>query len=292
MENELKNKYKIFIVENETNEKDGFRESSKNGIGVAFEFLDVNECDPDCTICGSGRGTCVNEVNHGFDCSCFQGYAKHYNWQDGTVSCEDIDECDTLEDACPGAFDHCLNEVGSFSCPCNSAGFHREQTSGDCQDVDECTMECLDELEVCQNEIGSYVCSCLPGYERNNDNGTCANIDQCISEVDKCPGQNDSCQNEVGGFKCICDSGYQRMTVESQCSDVDECESLENACPGPFDSCLNEVGNFKCICEVGFERLAEGANCSDVDECEQDDNICGDTSVARCENSEGSYLCG
>ena len=56
----------------------------------------------------------------------------------------------------------------------------------------------------CINNEGSYECSCRDGYVRNEDLVTCADIDECLTNM-PC---DHTCLNLLGGFRCECDSGY------------------------------------------------------------------------------------
>ena len=56
----------------------------------------------------------------------------------GTVSCEDIDECDTRQDVCKGPYEKCENLHGSFLCVCQHTGLERVFDEQPCSDIDEC----------------------------------------------------------------------------------------------------------------------------------------------------------
>ena len=66
-----------------------------------------------------------------------------------------------------------MNEVGNFSCQCESAGFQRATDLADCLDIDECTINkdpCPGPYDVCVNTAGSFNCSCVStGYERTHE---------------------------------------------------------------------------------------------------------------------------
>ena len=115
-------------------------------------FIDVNECEP----LSCGNGTCVNKINHGYDCSCFTGFERYQNFDKRLIECLDIDECCLPENACPGLNAFCENTIGSFSCGCLD-GY--ERISNKCQDIDECvtgTDNCS--ALTCVNTDGSFSC--------------------------------------------------------------------------------------------------------------------------------------
>ena len=112
----------------------------------------MNECSDD----SCGNGTCVNMVNHGFSCSCFEGFETYQKFDQGVEECVDIDECFLQIDSCGGDHASCKNLVGTYECICDP-GFGR--VSGECEDIDECASE-LDNCTdlTCVNTMGSFKC--------------------------------------------------------------------------------------------------------------------------------------
>ena len=153
--------------------------------------------------CGNDSGNCVNLINQGYDCPCFSGFKKVL--YDSGLHCEDINECLLAEDVCAGLFDSCENEMGSFSCPCESSGFKRVTEESDCADIDECDQLCLGRNEVCENNIGSFDCDCKTGFERSDVNNTedCIDVNECATGAHECLAPSESfCCNEPGFYKC------------------------------------------------------------------------------------------
>ena len=76
--------------------------------------------------------------------------------------CTDIDECTTGQDSCHSNAT-CSNNVGSYSCQCNS-GFSGNGTV--CTDIDECTtgQDSCHSNATCSNNVGSYSCQCNSGF--------------------------------------------------------------------------------------------------------------------------------
>ncbi|GFR57589.1 latent-transforming growth factor beta-binding protein 2 [Elysia marginata] len=77
----------------------------------------------------------------------------------------DVDEC-TASSVCP-ANSTCTNNVGSYTCPCDS-GFIQDADS--CKDVDECTDSSVCPANsTCTNNVGSYTCPCDSGFIQDAD---------------------------------------------------------------------------------------------------------------------------
>ena len=108
-------------------------------------------------------------IEGSYSCVCQAGFAKQTEDSD----CDDIDECNLNKSKCSGLFEVCVNEVGNFSCQCESAGFRRATDLADCLDVDECNFEidpCSGPYDVCVNTVGSFNCSCeTTGCQRANE---------------------------------------------------------------------------------------------------------------------------
>ena len=234
-----------------------------------------------------------------FICACRSGF------QTIEGSCFDINECESRN--CPEN-STCENNVGSFTCTCNT-GYDGEL----CLDVDECLANgTCDEHAECTNTIGSYSCNCNKGYYgagrvcykgqcvdslcpinemctsrtstkckcmegfRRKD-GNCIDIDEC--SANKTCHENASCINTSGSFSCGCDSGFMgngTNCVEGSCT--------EDFCPAN-ESCVSPTSD-KCVCKEGFDRDQSGL-CVDIDECLVFD--CDKNAV--CSNSLGSFEC-
>ena len=121
-----------------------------------FALPDVNECQLDQTLCDP-IGVCRNLINMGYTCDCPLGYWKEVG--EGTIQCIDVDEC-LAEDSC-SSHEVCTNIPGSFNCVCDE-GFSRQQSNGQCEDVDECSdgsHNCFQDPHMqCVNSQGSFDC--------------------------------------------------------------------------------------------------------------------------------------
>jgi fibulin 1/2 len=59
------------------------------------------------------------------------------------------------------------------------------------------------------------VCSCPSGYELDEDEKTCLDVNECLAADDDdgapaaCPRDHSYCFNTAGSFVCECDLGYK-----------------------------------------------------------------------------------
>ncbi|KAG8574427.1 hypothetical protein GDO81_009176 [Engystomops pustulosus] len=117
-----------------------------------------------------------------YTCPMYQTDNGSYSCPPGYITdkddCKDIDECRTAKDLC-GAFTHCRNTPGGYSCTCDP-GYHKGN-----------------ETEFCPSD-----------YKEQN---ACTDIDECSDNPRRC-GSNLICKNTPGAYKCECDKGYQNIT--------------------------------------------------------------------------------
>ncbi|KAK7898312.1 hypothetical protein WMY93_019165 [Mugilogobius chulae] len=132
--------------------------------------------------------------------------------------CEkDVDECASRNGGC----DHdCNNTMGSYRCSCH----HGYTLSGRhlCNDVNECEDPSVCGTAECLNTVGSFECLCDPGFVYDNETKSCADVDECESNV--CA---DECLNVPGSFRCFCD-GRQGLKLAQ---DLRSCK--------PITSCIS-----------------------------------------------------
>ena len=81
----------------------------------------------------------------------------------------DADECANSTNDCAQI---CINEVGGYSCSCNT-GYQLLNDSRGCVDIDECARGLDGCTQTCTNMIGHYTCSCDSGYDLASDGHTC-----------------------------------------------------------------------------------------------------------------------
>ncbi|XP_052261669.1 uncharacterized protein LOC127865762 [Dreissena polymorpha] len=109
---------------------------------------------------------------------------------------------------------------GSPCAKCPKKGFYEENFGFTqfCQDLNECndtrTHNCEQE---CFNDVGSYHCGCKSGYLLNNDNSTCADVDECVLGNYSCTNLHEACVNLPGNYTCGCESGFSKNNATSPC---------------------------------------------------------------------------
>ncbi|XP_059811178.1 EGF-containing fibulin-like extracellular matrix protein 2a [Hypanus sabinus] len=229
-----------------------------------------------------------------------------YEWDHQKQHCRDINECETIQDACKGAM-KCFNHYGGYLCLPPSAsiisqevtpdqqpdatrsretgpddsgcpqGYSRDE-EGQCVDEDECELDVhsCQPSQQCVNTAGGYDCRCPDGYQKVGTE--CIDVDEC--RFHRCQHR---CVNSPGSYTCQCQSGFTLGHDNHSCVDVDEC-SMGAPCQ---QNCFNTFGSFMCRCGRGFELGADGQTCQDIDECSYSNYLCH----YQCVNELGSFSC-
>ncbi|KAH3860888.1 hypothetical protein DPMN_023811 [Dreissena polymorpha] len=87
-----------------------------------------------------------------------------------------------------------------------------EEYLNECNDtrIHKCEQECI-------NDVGSYHCACKSGYLLNNDNFTCADVDECVLGNYFCTYPHEECVNLPGAYTCGCEREYSKYNKTSDC---------------------------------------------------------------------------
>ncbi|XP_053374889.1 mucin-like protein [Mercenaria mercenaria] len=282
------------------------------------ECLDVDEC-----LTGLCEHNCTNNEGS-YKCTCRAGYRVDSR---NSNHCRDINECDEALHNCSQI---CNNTEGGFTCECHP-GFHFETSVWSCLTSagSKCTNNeeenCSKKNSHCTKKEGHATCFCKAGFEWNEANTACEDINECKRNV--CP-QN--CINTVGSFKCECFIGYQLQDAttckpcdiqywgkncsnECDCTgqgaikcdptkgcicakgwegdgcndDINECEFVGDICKDSRKICVNNLGSYRCNCRNGYLETSNG-KCEDVNECSYPlMNGC----MQECTNTVGGYTC-
>lgn len=129
------------------------------------------------------------------------------------------------------------------------------------------TNECLTNNGGCEHNCvdtdGSYQCSCNAGYQLQNDNHGCEDVDECTDSrtLSYCSG---NCVNTVGGYFCTCPD-YQelvdgRVTLHTNVIEEKNCRGFPVNHQAQYTSCENRNTNFgldtcKCMDNAGNEGV-------------------------------------
>ncbi|XP_007234522.1 protein disulfide isomerase CRELD1 [Astyanax mexicanus] len=127
---------------------------------------------------------------------------------------------------------------------------------------------CSEHCRACGGPERDQCLQCQPGFTLHDNE--CVDIDECGTELDKCP-SNTYCINTHSSYECRgcdracvgcmgggparckkCAPGFISMGVK--CVDVDECSEEVLACSDINALCVNTEGSFQCQCAPGFTR--------------------------------------
>ena len=153
--------------------------------------------------CHKNGSTCTGFLCRNFQCISKELHCDYYN------DCEDnSDEIHCVYNA------PCLSSKGYFKCKTGACINHTAVCNKhrDCPNSEDEGEKCHDDncleakcsQECFQTPKGAQ-CYCREGYELNEDNKTCVDIDECQTGH-KC---SQICTNTIGGYKCSCSEGYK-----------------------------------------------------------------------------------
>ena len=111
----------------------------------------------------------------------------------------------------------------------------------------------------CKNTEGSFLCRCDPGYELDENNTSCNDIEECAIENGGC---SHTCVEEEGSYHCECPEGYELGSNDATCVDIDECSGSH----GCSYACSNYDGGYQCTCKRGQKLDVDQKTCIDINE--------------------------
>lgn len=245
--------------------------------GTNLGCVDIDECAVN--SCPTGA-VCKNEPGS-FSCQC-PGGTSGDPYGSGCLRSNDPPTCSSTQPCPPG--EQCISDnFGSNVCICIQ-GYARDQESGKCRDVNECT-EHRDKPAcglnaICKNLPGSYDCQCPPGF---NGNPFLECAGRLHNKLCVCQSNNLSFFLECNSPECRCQPPYK--LVDGNCI-LAGCSKGE---PCPIGAeCITITGGVSyCACPKGFRTLPSGA-CEDINEC-LEGHVCG--YGAECINKPGSFQC-
>ncbi|KAE8299888.1 EGF-containing fibulin-like extracellular matrix protein 2 Fibulin-4 [Larimichthys crocea] len=222
--------------------------------------------------------------------SCTEGYEFNVEEQE----CKDINECETLPDACKGGMG-CINHYGGYFClpqnaqiiisnvgeevttttqpphphfiP-NNHGNYQTTNNQDRMISVQCPIGftadefnyCRDVNECVPSSPCQHLCYNVPGSYM------CQYVDECLLSSYMCQWQ---CVNQPGSYSCVCPEGYQLQGTR-MCQDVNECETGPNCREDQV--CWNYFGGYRCYprnpCHEPYIQTGEGrCSCQSLSEC-------------------------
>ncbi|XP_065675520.1 uncharacterized protein LOC136091740 [Hydra vulgaris] len=148
-----------------------------------------------------------------------------------------------------------------------SIGFYFNATSGACQDINECLMNCKYDQSICINFIGSFNCSCPKGSVYNllvQDCAAISTLSSFVTSTTIVSSFNNSIVNQSFLADCTCTNG----TIQHFCSfgfyfnatlDINECLTY---CKYDQSVCINLNGSFNCTCPKGLIYNLQVRDCA------------------------------
>ncbi|XP_036960165.1 EGF-containing fibulin-like extracellular matrix protein 1 isoform X2 [Acanthopagrus latus] len=175
--------------------------------------------------------------------SCTEGYKFNVAEQE----CKDINECETMPDACKGGMG-CINLYGGYFCLPQSAQIiitDRDEEPATTQPPPLHLAPLLavpahhGNRQTPSNQARLISAQCPIGFIADRFN-YCTDVDECLLFSGICQWQ---CVNQPGSFRCVCPEGYQ-LQGPRLCQDINECEAGSNCHDDQV--CWNYFGGYRC----------------------------------------------
>jgi len=243
-------------------------------------ILNVGE---DCDA-GEDNGTTQSScpINCLLDDACGNGAVE------GNEACDD--ENLTGDDGCSAL---CAVELG-YLCSSQpsvcvlSCGDGIINGNDECEDTFDGNGSCENCQIVCDAGYAGASCtSCAPGYQDENEDGTCQA--SCDIAVLTCSGHGSCAISEAGLAECVCDVAYEGTSCSDCASNYQDgnedgtcladCTLVDLDCSGNGECGINASGETACACYTGYE----GESC---DACVIGYINCGEGCAPACTDSE------
>ncbi|MGH0132653.1 UNVERIFIED_CONTAM: hypothetical protein FKN15_051430, partial [Acipenser sinensis] len=247
-----------------------------DGVHDCVDHSDEENCDHDGYTCRADEFVCNNTL------------CKLHVWV-----CDGEDDCGDNSDEDP-------EMCAKFPCPPTRPYRCRNdrvclRSEHICNGVDDCgdgsdEEQCAPSKDMCEGKINpcgedavcnqtktAAVCRCKPGFQRNQKDKQCKEINECL-QIGSC---SHYCTNTKGSFKCACDRNYRE--INGTCKAKGLAVDYFNQRLYWADSELSVIGSLRFD---GSDSLVAISSKHEINECLQ----IGSCSH-YCTNTKGSFKC-
>ena len=178
---------------------------------IILLLSDINECSPEFDVCSGASSECVNIIGS-FNCTCDPGHLK-VEHQDGSYTCEPINECEDETHQCAEPA-QCKDRSWGFICDCPDG--YEKLNATHCGGKRHTKLPFLIHVVRVKQTQGTTfsivvvvivslsVILIIIGLTLNF-----SDINECITGLDQCcktpPAE---CDNTIGSYNCTCPPGY------------------------------------------------------------------------------------
>ncbi|XP_038570652.1 EGF-containing fibulin-like extracellular matrix protein 1 [Micropterus salmoides] len=203
--------------------------------------------------------------------ACTEGYEFNLEEQE----CKDINECETLPDACKGGMG-CINHYGGYFCLPLNAQIIISNSEEDPPTVTRppppphfipipAVPSHRGNYQITRLQAGQTFYTCPIGFTADEFN-FCRDLDECLQSSYICQWR---CVNQPGSYSCVCPEGYQVQGTH-MCQDINECETGPNCHEDQV--CWNYFGGYRCYprnpCQEPYVQNGEGrCSCQSLSAC-------------------------